>query len=278
LGALKSGEITAAQFVNLNAAVGGVDIDSNLTPNRINSAGSPSLARAYRSGMINEANNMNQVAIIDCRGPNPGLFHDAYRAFAIRARLDRDFGTHANQVIWEGPVPLLADADCEKNSFIAMDQWLTAVERDTSTRTLPQKIISDRPADVTDECYSGTGLMLSHSLCPSGVVNVEGTPRTVAGDPITTDANKCQLQPLSRNSYGGITFTDAEWAQLQKTFPSGVCDFSKPGVGQQPTIPWMSYQNAKGQVIYGGRPMGAPPVSTEFRVPTKNKAKAHGRR
>ena len=278
LAALKSGEITAAQFVNLNAAVGGVDIDSNLTPNRINSAGSPSLARAYRSGMINEANNMNQVAIIDCRGPNPGLFHDAYRAFAIRARLDRDFGTHANQVIWEGPVPLLADADCEKNSFIAMDQWLTAVERDDSTRTLPEKIISDRPADVTDECYSGTGLLLSHSLCPSGVVNVEGTPRTVAGDPITTDANKCQLQPLNRNSYAGITFTDAEWAQLQKTFTTGVCDFSKPGVGQQPTIPWMTYQNAKGKVIYGGRAMGAPPVSTEFRVATKTKPKARRRR
>jgi hypothetical protein len=273
LAALKSGAITAAQFVNLNAAVGGVDIDSNLTPNRINSAGSPSLARAYRSGMINEANNMNQVAIIDCRGPNPGLFHDAYRAFAIRARLDRDFGTHANQVIWEGPVPLLGDADCEKNSFIAMDQWLTAVEKDGSTRTLPQKIISDKPADVTDECYSGAGLMLTHSLCPTGVVNVEGTPRTVAGDPITTDANKCQLQPLNRNAYGAVTFTDAEWAQLEKTFATGVCNYSKPGVGQQPTIPWMTYQNAKGQVIYGGRPMGAPPASTEFRVRAKTKPK-----
>ena len=59
--------------------------------------------------MINETNNLNQTAIIDCRGPNPGLFHDAYRAFAVRARLDREHGTHANQLIWEGPVPLLAD-------------------------------------------------------------------------------------------------------------------------------------------------------------------------
>ncbi len=278
LSALKSGEITAAQFVNLNAAVGGVDIDANLIPARSDGAGSPSLARAYRSGMINEANNMNQVAIIDCRGPNPGLFHDAYRAFAIRARLDRDFGTHANQVIWEGPVPLVADADCEMNSFIAMDRWLTAVEQDDSTRTLPQKIIQDKPADVTDECYSGTGTMLSHSLCPAGVVNVEGTPRTVAGDSITTDDNKCQLQPLNRNAYGGVTFTDAEWAQLQQTFPTGVCNFSKPGVGQQPTIPWMTYQNAKGQVIYGGRPMGAPPVSTEFRVAHVPDPKADRRR
>ena len=62
------------------------------------------LANAYRSGMINETNNLDRTAIIDCRGPDPGLFHDAYRAFAVRARLDRAHGNHANQLIWEGPV------------------------------------------------------------------------------------------------------------------------------------------------------------------------------
>jgi hypothetical protein len=278
LSALKSGEISPAQFVDLNAAAGGLDIDTNPTAKRIDASGSPSLANAYRSGMINEANNLNQVAIIDCRGPNPGLFHDAYRAFAVRARLDRDFGTHANQVIWEGPVALLGDSQCEKNSFVAIDRWLTAIERDHGARSLPQKVIHDKPADVTDECYNGTGTMLSHSLCPTGVVNVAGTPRTVAGDSITTDDNKCQLQPLNRNAYGGLTFTKAEWAELQKTFPSGVCDFSKPGVAQQPTIPWMTYQNAAGRVIYGGRRMGAPPVSIEFRVATRARAKRRRRR
>ena len=53
--------------------VGGADVDANLTPARIDATGAPSLARAYRSGMINETNNLNQTAIIDCRGPNPGL-------------------------------------------------------------------------------------------------------------------------------------------------------------------------------------------------------------
>src|SRR6202035_901165 len=126
----------------------------------------------------------------------------------------------------------------ELNSFIAMDQWLTAVEKDRSGTSLPQKIIRDKPSGLTDECWDGDGTKLSNSLCPAGVVNVAGTPRTVAGDPITTDTNKCQLKPLSRSDYAGITFTDAQWAQLQKTFPGGVCDFSKPGVDQQPTIPW----------------------------------------
>ena len=53
--------------------------------------------------MINETNNLDRTAIIDCRGPDPGAFHDAYRAFAVRARLDREHGGHANQLIWEGP-------------------------------------------------------------------------------------------------------------------------------------------------------------------------------
>jgi hypothetical protein len=266
LDALEKGEITPADFVDLNAKIGGLDIDANPITARDNGGGSPSLARAYRTGMINEANNLNQAAIIDCRGPNPGLFHDAYRAFAVRARLDREHGTHANQLIWEGPVPLTADQSCELNSFIAMDQWLSAVERDHSRASVARKIIRDKPSGLSDECFNGTGQKLSNSLCPAGVVNVEGTPRTVAGDPLTTDANKCQLKPLSRSDYPGVTFTSDQWTQLQQTFPNGVCDYAKPGVDQQPTIPWLTYQNPKGRVIYGGKPLGKPPASREFQV------------
>ncbi len=266
LAALKAGQITPAQFVDLNAAAGGADVDANLTGARVDSTGSPSLARAYRSGMINEATNLNQTAIIDCRGPNPGAFHDAYRAFAVRARLDRAHGTHANQLIWEGPATIIGDTDCELNSFLAMDRWLGRVEHDHSTRALPQKIIRDKPSDLTDECWSGAGQKLSNGLCPAGVVNVEGTPRTVAGDEITTDANKCQLKPLRRSDFSGITFTTAERTTFAHTFPSGVCDFSKPGIDQQPTVPWLTYQDSHGHVVYGGRPLGSAPASAEFHV------------
>jgi hypothetical protein len=93
---------------------------------------------------------------------------------------------------------------------------------------------------------------------------VYGTPRTVAGDAITTDANKCRLKSLSRSGYGLIPFTDVQWTRLQQLFPTGVCDFSRAGVDQQPTIPWLTYQDAQGKVIYGGRPMGPAPVSIPF--------------
>jgi hypothetical protein len=210
--------------------------------------------------MINEANNLDRTAIIDCRGPDEGLFHDAYRAFAVRARLDREHGQHRNQLIWEGPVSLIADRQCERNSFLAMDRWLAAVEADKGHGTPAQKIARDKPADLTDRCYDGGGGKVSDALCPS-VVHVYGTPRTVAGDAITTDNNKCRLKPLNRGDYGSARFTDAQWAQLQAIFPDGVCDFSRRGVDQRPTIAWQTYQDRRGRVIYGGRAMPPPPRS-----------------
>jgi hypothetical protein len=272
LDSLEHGEITPAQFVDLNAHVGGVGVDLDRQPRRL-VADRPALANAYRTGLINEANNLDRTAIIDCRGPDPGAAHDSYRAFAVRARLDREHGTHASQVIWEGPEPIFADAACERNGFIAMDRWLTAVERDHSNRSIATKVATDRPQDVTDECWSGVGVLLEHSLCGQDVVPVYGTARMVAGDDISTDNNKCRLKPLDRSSYtvtiAGITapvhFTGAQWVQLERAFPTGVCDFAKPGVSQQPTVPWQTYQRHGGKVIYGGRPLGAPPTSTPIR-------------
>jgi uncharacterized tannase-like protein DUF6351 len=259
LSALQQGKITPAQLVDINEKIGGLDVDVNPTAARIK-ATQPALANAYRSGMVNETNNLDQTAMIDCRGPDPGAFHDAYRAFAVRARLDREHGTHANQLIWEGPVEIFGDAQCELNSFQAMDRWLTTIENDSSRASLAQKVAADKPADLSDRCYNGSGVKVSDDICGEAVVPIYGTPRTVAGDALSTDTNKCQLRPLNRNDdYGLIPFTDAQWATMQTIFPDGVCDFSRPGVDQQDTIPWQTYQDANGNVVYGGTRLGAAP-------------------
>ena len=83
---LKKGLITTEQFVDLNDKIGGGSIDSVAKPERFQ-ADQPALANAYRSGAVNSTNNLDDVAIIDLRGPDPGAFHDAYRSWAIRARL-----------------------------------------------------------------------------------------------------------------------------------------------------------------------------------------------
>jgi hypothetical protein len=86
------------------------------------------------------------------------------------------------------------------------------------------------------------------------------TPAMVAGEGIETDTNKCTLKPLRQSDYYPVTFTEDQWKQLQAAFPTGVCDWSKPGVDQQDTIPWMTYEDR-----IGGRPLGSPPQSAPRR-------------
>ncbi len=265
LAALERGQISPAQFVDLNAKIGGGTPDLQPSPQRV-TADEPALANAYRTGLINEGTFLNQLPIINLAGPNdPGLAHDSFRAFALRSRLDKAHGTHANQVMWQGPAPIIGDpVKLNTTALDALDRWITAIERDNKRPSLAAKVIADKPADVVDQCSNGVGITIHNGICGSAVVPVYGTPRTVAGEPIATDQNKCQLKPLRRTDYKGVTFTAAQWASLQKTFPTGVCDYTKPGVDQQPTVPWLTYQNAQGGVIYGGTPIGPAPASTQF--------------
>ncbi|HET6816044.1 MAG TPA: DUF6351 family protein [Mycobacteriales bacterium] len=259
---LREGQLTAAQFVDLNANLGGLNIDGVVQKER-SQADLAGLYRAYRSGLVDTADHLNNVAIIDLRGPDPGAFHDVYRTYAMRARLLRNFGTAANQVLWRGQVPLLGDANYVDWSVFAMDKWLGRVDADHRKVPLAQKIIQDKPSDLADRCTNGSGVDIPSWVCDETVA-AYGTPRFGADEPITDDVLKCQLKPLRRDDYP-VTFTDAQWKRLRQAFPTGVCNYGKPGVDQNvETVPWLTYQDAKGHVIYGGRPLGAPPRSVPF--------------
>ncbi len=259
LSALRSGLITPDQFIDLNAKIGGIDIDGHVVPKRT-AADPGALAAAYRSGAINEANNLGQVAIIDLRGPDQGLAHDTYRSWALRARLDRAQGHHRNHVLWFGQFPVFGGLNYPRDGLLAMDRWLAAVEADERDVPLSQKIGDDRPADVVDDCPAVAGVQKVGGDCVvTGPESVHGTPRTVAGDAMTTDVNKCQMKPLDRNADYGPGFSDAQCAEMRAIFPDGVCDYGKPGVGQAPTVPWLTYQDATGRVVYGGTPLPANP-------------------
>ena len=261
LSGLETGLLTTGQFVDLNSNLGGLTIDDLVQPQRT-LADEVGLENAYRSGAVDEASNLNQVAIIDLRGPDEGSFHDVYRTYAMRDRLLRNFGTAANQVLWRGLVPLLGDSNYADQAVFALDKWLARVDADHSATPLPQKIIQDKPGTVTDRCTDGAGTDVPAVVCDETVV-AYGTPRFAAGEPRSDDILKCQLKPLRADDYS-VKFTAAQWARLQKAFPTGVCDYSKPGVGQQPTIPWLTYQDASGGVVYGGAPLGPAPQSVAF--------------
>jgi hypothetical protein len=252
--ALMDGTITPAQFVDLNVKAGGGDIDVNFGPDRAE-ADRPALERVYRSGAVNQGTNLDQVAIIDLRGPDPGAFHDVYRTYAMRARLVREHGHAKNQILWRGQVPLFGDSGFADEAILAMDRWLAAIEKDKRRVPLARKIVEDKPADLTERCTNGAGTELPAAACDATVQSY-ATPRIAAGMPQADDTIKCELQPLRRESYAPIAFTDAQWAELQKAFPKGVCDYSKPGVDRTPTVPWLSYRDGP-----GGKPLGDPPAS-----------------
>jgi hypothetical protein len=58
-----------------------------------------------------------------------------------------------------------------------------------------------------------------------------GDARLIAGAPATDDVLKCVLKPVDPKDYT-VAPSAEQLAQLRKVFPDGVCDYSKPGVGQ----------------------------------------------
>src|SRR5258708_18451088 len=107
--ALLAGAITPQQFVDLNSQVGGVSIDDVHQAAR-SVADPEGLASSYRTGAINEANNLATAAILDLRANDNIEIHTNFRSWLLRARLDAAFGNHRNQVIWisggpSGPPP-----------------------------------------------------------------------------------------------------------------------------------------------------------------------------
>jgi hypothetical protein len=264
LNGLLKGLVSAKQFVDLNTNGGGLDYNGNLQPER-SAPDIDGLRRAYLSGAVDSANNLDKVAIIDLRGPDPGAFHDVYRTYAMRARLLRNFGTADNQVLWRGQSPIIGDTTFADAAIFALDKWLARVEADgRSSVPLARKIIEDKPDDVVARCTDGFGTDVPAEVCDQTVA-AYGTPRMAAGGPLADDTLQCQLKPMRREDYGSVTFTDEQWARLQKAFPTGVCDWSKPGVEQRGALAWQTYQDANGGVIYGGTPLPPAPVSVPLR-------------
>ena len=249
LRALQSGAITTAQFVDLNTKVGAVDIDYGTQAQRV-AADPVGVARAYRSGIMNEANNLDRVPIIDLPGGLnlPGdryEIHDIYKSWALRARLDASTGQHDNHVLWYGIW------DQRQDYFGTMDAWLAAVEADPRDVPRAQKVVEDKPANAVDKCEYPDRASCDFLFGPGF-----GSVRTGAGDGIAADIIKCRLKPLVRSDYAPILFTNSQWSQLQTAFPTGVCDWNKPGVGQQGAVAWQTYQGGP-----GGKPLGPPPAS-----------------
>jgi hypothetical protein len=238
LNALLTGAIGAEQFLDLNAEVGGFDADANIVPQRT-VADPVAVRRAYRTGRVtNGGLGLSRIPIIDYRAYNDdavnGDIHVRYHSFSMRARLLEASGTARNQVmlvedqrygLYSTESPLL------QHAILALDRWITTgdkpregcMTRDAS----PVFIAETQRRDPATRC---------EQLYPSA-----SFPREVAGADVAADIVKCRLKPVDAADYRG-RLTAADLQRLRTIFPGGVCDWSKPGVGQRPPDgTWLSF-------------------------------------
>ncbi len=97
-----------------------------------------------------------------------------------------------------------------------MDRWLNALAADTSADPLAARILRNKPSDAVDTCFIGEQAVTDPEAC-AAAYPVFGSPRLVAGMPLTHDAIKCRLKPLDRADYAGVIppLADAQWTLQQ---------------------------------------------------------------
>lgn len=257
LQALKDGNITADEFLQLNSCIGtwkeqkdyvmwnpesdpfdanNMDRDPAACLN-----GEPSPRRSGDIDAMNAAYNRRQVFVGDIDIPlidiRPYLedeldMHHSRESFAARSRMLNFDGDASNQVVWfTGPDD---DFLARFNEGLAlMDTWLLG---------------DAMPSGFVDKCFDNNGNVIAEgSGVWDGILNnkapgactqawpLKSSPRMVAGGKIAGDVFKCVLksvdQALSDGTFGTVTFTPTQKTYLKKIFETGVCDYSKGDVG-----------------------------------------------
>jgi hypothetical protein len=246
LQALNAGVITADQFLTLNEKVGGYDKDARFATSRT-VADLSAVKQAYQTGRLTSGGGgLKEIPIIDHRGYSDdaanGDIHLKYHSFSMRERLKKANGNADNQVMlhedfrygyYSSASPLLMDA------LKQMDLWLANVSADTSTGTKREKVIRNKPATLQEGCMTRDAvptkivekLSQTSGKCAE-LYPAPGSPRYIAGAPMSADVIKCQLKAPNISEYN-VTFTTDQWTRLNAIFKEGVCDWSKPGVEQQ---------------------------------------------
>lgn len=241
LGALNDGVISVEAFLDLNAGVGGIDVDGNRTAARA-TADPVALRRAYATGRVNlMTGGIRWTPIIDMR-PYRDLqadFHDRYRSWMIRERVLAATGDTANHVIWTAPAsPVYTDVVAR--GIAGMDAWLTRSKALEAARPWLSPVTRTRiakPAGLVDGCYTAGGAKVDEPVTYDGpgtcnaLYPHHGDTRTVAGGPLGGQVLKCRLKLVDRGDYR-VAITAEQGQRLAEVFPTGVCDWRRPGVGQ----------------------------------------------
>jgi len=267
LNSLNSGKLTVDEFLEFNEKVGGVDLDGAPTKERV-TGDIIGLRNTYLAGHVNQGKGgLPLVPIINTRNYTDasGDVHDRHRDLSLRARLVKSYGHADNQVIWVGPAPVRGGGrggggapgggrggaaqaptqaagpagppavDLTSLALDTLTKWLDAMSADPAPLTTA-KVVRHKPAEAVDAYFVG-GRKIEEIATFDGPGGFNQTypahsePRLVAGAPLANDIMKCTLKRINMKDYT-VRFTPAQESRLRSIFPTGVCDWTKPGVGQ----------------------------------------------
>ena len=261
LAALNAGTITKEQFLDLNEKVGGYNNDGNMVPTR--TVADPAALRiAYRSGRFTSAGGggLATTPVIDLRAylddVPQGNIHLRYHSFSTHERLLKANGYNDNHIMltedrkWGDSLR----SPMQREALSQLDQWLTNLSKDTSNDAQIVRLRRAKPADLVDACWTRDDK--PQKIAEKAAYGAGGRceelypansfPRGVAGSSVAADIIKCQLKPIAASDYK-VSFTPDEMSRLKKIFSTGVCDWSKPGIEQQPMAgTWQTFSTPQG--------------------------------
>lgn len=234
LRALNEGAITEAEFLDLNAKVGGWKHPSEMVQEGFPFLGEPTpenfdpwsrrnmnlsdgdapaprtrgdlqaIEALYSSGMVFDG-QLN-IPVIDWRHylEEELDMHNSHQSFSARQRIENRMGSSDNQVIWFTDARPERVFDQTGQALEVLHEWVSNIKANPDAG-----VAGNRPASAQDACFATDGSLIARGndvwrgvlddnvagAC-TGVFPLYTTSRIEAGGPIEGSIFKCRLKPL----------------------------------------------------------------------------------
>ncbi|MEX2582663.1 MAG: DUF6351 family protein [Gemmatimonadota bacterium] len=171
--------------------------------------------------------------------------HNTQQSFASRQRIAEEMGDHERQLVWFTDArPGQPQVDHTPEALAVLHDWITNIKANPAAG-----IAGNKPASATDRCWNTDGTLIAEGDGVwAGVLDdrspgectrafpLYSTSRRVAGAPYSGDVFKCATMPVraavARGLYGSWRPTEQQIVRLEQIFPTGVCDYTQPPLGQ----------------------------------------------
>lgn len=175
--------------------------------------------------------------------------HNVHQSFATRQRLLNAQGHSDNVVIWfTDTMPGQPKASQSLEALSVMDDWMGRILANPAAG-----VVGNRPPLAVDSCFDVNGQRIATGSGvwdgildsrPAGSCTqrfpLYSSSRIVAGAPIEGSIYRCATKPVQRavrdGTYGSWVPSAEQIAQLQRIFPEGVCDYSRPDRARPPRL------------------------------------------